>query len=175
MTPPWSGHMDKRSWIVFTNTSTHATQEHHGHCGAREREQTSILRCPSDQDHHHQIGHKCLLHTHPHGPLHPVPISPPKQDCHRCAKMYVGQGQQNLCLPIQTAGIPAPPSCLSSEWFPGRSGEEDTLTPNPSNPEPMHEGPAEPQRIICLPYIRGLSKRIERVCIPLGVKQPSNL
>ena len=63
MTPPWSGHIDKRSWIVFMNTSTHATQEHHVHCGARE--QTSILRCPSDQDHHQQIGHKCLLQTHP--------------------------------------------------------------------------------------------------------------
>ena len=34
----------------------------------------------------------------------------------------------------------------------------------------MHKGPAEPLRTICLPYIHGLSGRIERVLTPLGVK-----
>ena len=28
----------------------------------------------------------------------------------------------------------------------------------PTMPEPVHEGPAEPQTIMCLPYIRGLSE-----------------
>ena len=40
----------------------------------------------------------------------------------------------------------------------------------PTMPEPVHKGPAEPQKIMCLPYIRGLSERIERLCTPLGVK-----
>ena len=40
------------------------------------------------------------------------------------------------------------------------------LTP----PQPVHEDPAEAQKIMCLPYIRGLSERIERICIPLGAK-----
>ena len=37
----------------------------------------------------------------------------------------------------------------------------------PTAPQPGHEDPAEPEKIMCLPYIRGLS---ERVCTPLGVK-----
>ena len=37
-------------------------------------------------------------------------------------------------------------------------------------PQPVHEDPAEPQKIMCLPYIRGLSERIERICTPLGAK-----
>ena len=37
----------------------------------------------------------------------------------------------------------------------------------PTPPQPVHEDPAEPETIMCLPYIRGLS---ERVCNPLGVK-----
>ena len=40
----------------------------------------------------------------------------------------------------------------------------------PAPPQPVHEDPAEPQRIMCLPYICGLSERIERICTPLGVK-----
>ena len=45
----------------------------------------------------------------------------------------------------------------------------------PNLPKPLHKGPAEPQRITCIPYIRGLSEKIERVCAPLWQKQPSNL
>ena len=40
----------------------------------------------------------------------------------------------------------------------------------PTLPEPMHKGSTEPLRIISLPYSRGLSKKIERVYAPLGVK-----
>ena len=40
----------------------------------------------------------------------------------------------------------------------------------PTPPQPVHEDPTEPQKIMCLPYIRGLSERIERICAPLGVK-----
>ena len=39
----------------------------------------------------------------------------------------------------------------------------------PTSPQPVHEDPTEPQ-IMCLPYIQGLSERIERICAPLGVK-----
>ena len=37
------------------------------------------------------------------------------------------------------------------------------LTP----PEPADE---DPLRIMCLPYVQGLSEKLERVCTPLGVK-----
>ena len=36
--------------------------------------------------------------------------------------------------------------------------------------QPVHEDPAEPQKIMYLPYICGLNERRERVCTPLGVK-----
>ena len=41
---------------------------------------------------------------------------------------------------------------------------------HPTPPQPVHEDPTEPQKIMCLPYICGLSERIERICAPLGVK-----
>ena len=41
---------------------------------------------------------------------------------------------------------------------------------HPTPPQPVHEDPAESRKIMCLPYIRGLSERIERICTPLGVK-----
>ena len=44
----------------------------------------------------------------------------------------------------------------------------------PTPPQPVHEDPTESRKIMCLPYIRGLSERIERICTPLGEKQPSN-
>ena len=37
----------------------------------------------------------------------------------------------------------------------------------------LHKGreeATEPPKIQCLPYVRGLSEKLERVCIPLGVK-----
>ena len=40
----------------------------------------------------------------------------------------------------------------------------------PTPPQPVYEDPAEPQKIMCLPYIRGLSERIERICTLLKVK-----
>ena len=40
----------------------------------------------------------------------------------------------------------------------------------PTPLQPVHEDAAEPQKIMCLSYIRVLSERIERVCTPLGVK-----
>ena len=45
--------------------------------------------------------------------------------------------------------------------------------PLPSNPNlppsssPTDEGPA---KILCLPYVKGLSEKVERVCAPLGIK-----
>ena len=39
------------------------------------------------------------------------------------------------------------------------------LTPPPS--EPVSE---DPLSIMCLPYVQGLSKKLERICSPLGVK-----
>ena len=37
----------------------------------------------------------------------------------------------------------------------------------------LHKGSeeaTEPPKILCLPYVRGLSEKVERVCTPLGVK-----
>ena len=40
----------------------------------------------------------------------------------------------------------------------------------PTPPQLVHEDPTESRKIMCLPYIRDLSERIERICTPLGVK-----
>ena len=47
-----------------------------------------------------------------------------------------------------------------------------TLTTHPS-PLPVTSEPQQlddPPRILCTPYIRGLSEKIAKVCAPLGVK-----
>ena len=47
---------------------------------------------------------------------------------------------------------------------------EDLVNPFPQPPsEPPPPG-TEPPKILCQPYVRGLSERLDRVCTPLGVK-----
>ena len=122
-------------------------------------EQASIPRCPGDQD-QQQVDHKCLPQAHPHGPLHPIPFPSPPEDCHWCVKMYAGQGQQDLRPHIKTKGVPTPPSHLPSNGFLAELVRK-TLShqTRPTPPQPVHEDLAEPQKIMCLPYIRGLSER----------------
>ena len=46
--------------------------------------------------------------------------------------------------------------------------------PETSEPQQMDEAP----KILCTPYIKGLSKKMAKVCVPLGVKpvfRPKNV
>ena len=107
----------------------------------------------------------CSLQAHPHGPLHPVPFPTPPEDCHWCVTMYAGQGQQDLHPTSKQKEFQHLQAVFQANGIPA-----ELVRKMLSHTRPVLEDPAEPQKIMCLPYIRGLSERIERICTPLGAK-----
>ena len=113
----WSG------WISWA--PQHTTQEHQVHCRAWEGEQASIPRCPGDQD-QQQVDHKtthidCYIPFFSHN--HQRTVTGVLR-CMRCRA-------NNICDRTSKQKEFQPPSRLSSKWFPGWTGEEDALAPDP--------------------------------------------
>ena len=60
---------------------------------------------------------------------------------------------------------------FQANWFTENLVKKNLMThPSPlsETPEPQQLG--EARKILCIPYIRGLSEKIAKVCGPLGVK-----
>ena len=51
------------------------------------------------------------------------------------------------------------------------------VSPTPHSDDDPQKSTTDEQRVLCLPYIRQLSEKIEKVCAPLGIKavfKPTN-
>ena len=154
-------HLAIRTRGAATATYQQTAPQHYIYHWTREGRQTGLSQCPGSQK-PWRIDHISLQEIHSHWSLYPFPFTLPPEKNHRSVKMYARQGPLDSWHHTQGTQTTTPPTCLQANGFTDYLVRK-TLAHQLPPITPSRSISEEPPKILCVPYVRGLNEKLERV------------
>ena len=104
-------------------------------------------------------------------PLPELPLASPPKDTIGCSEMSQKQSTEDLRREQQGIRTETPDDCVKANGFPRRDVVQIMKKPaTQQQPENQQLEPEQRNHVLCLPYVKGVSEKIERSCKNLNIK-----